>query len=117
MCAVKISLLRTAKQKVKRQEQQKTGAHSSNQDTNMGNDSKNWHYGASSSLLTDLHTIFHSFANQIRLELLPCQLYKSWNLILKLNLPPSFTSSAMKVKIQEGQYSYMCTAINVLSLH
>lgn len=65
MCTTKISLDRTAKQKVKRQEQQKTtGAQSNNRDTNMGSGNKNWHYGASSpSLLIDLHTTLHCWGS------------------------------------------------------
>lgn len=45
-------------------------------------------------------------------ELLPCQLFKSWDLILRLKLPPSLTSSAKKVEI--GKHSCMCTALTVL---
>lgn len=112
MCTKKISLERTAKQKVKRQEQQKrTGAQSSNGDTDRGSDSKNWHCGA---LLTNLHTTHHCLL-VLRSDFLPCQLHKSWDLILNLKFPSSSTLSATKVKID--QYSYTCTAINVLSFH
>lgn len=41
-------------------------------------------------------------------EFLPYQFFKSWDLILRLKLPPSLTSSAKKV--ETGKYSCMCTA-------